>query len=113
VDEGILALKNYETPSPHGYFYQKKALMVNSYDVYAMLLPDLVLKRPLTGGDMFAESSMSKRNNPLANNRVKLVSSWSGILQTNAAGEATYTMDIPQFSGDLRVMACVYHDKAF
>ncbi|HRH64939.1 MAG TPA: MG2 domain-containing protein [Bacteroidia bacterium] len=113
VDEGILALKNYETPDPHGFFYQKKALLVNAYDVYPNLLPDLKLNRSGSGGDGSGSFDMSKRVNPLNNKRVKLVSLWSGQLHTNAAGEAEYTIDIPQFSGDLRIMACVYKDKSF
>ena len=113
VDEGILALKNYKTPDPHGFFYQKKALLVNAYDVYPNLLPDLKLNRSSSGGDGSGDFDMSKRVNPLNNKRVKLVALWSGILHTNAAGEAQYTIDIPQFSGDLRIMACVYKDKSF
>ncbi|MBK6839193.1 MAG: alpha-2-macroglobulin family protein [Bacteroidetes bacterium] len=113
VDEGILSLKNYETPDPHAFFYQKKALLVNAYDVYPNLLPDLKLNRSSSGGDGSKEFDMSKRVNPLNNKRVKLIALWSGILHTNAAGEADYTIDIPQFSGDLRIMACVYKDKSF
>lgn len=113
VDEGILALKNYQTPDPHNFFYQKKALLVNAYDVYPNLLPDLKLNRSSSGGDADSKFDMSKRVNPMNNKRVKLVSLWSGILHTNAAGEAEYTVDIPQFSGDLRIMACVYKDKSF
>ena len=66
-----------------------------------------------SGGDADSKFDMSKRVNPMNNKRVKLVSLWSGILHTNAAGETEYTVDIPQFSGDLRIMACVYKDKSF
>ncbi len=110
VDEGILQLKNYKTPDPYGFFYQKKALSVAGFDLYPNLLPDLKLKRSSPGGDGY---DLEKRVNPLTNKRVKLVAFWSGLLHANAAGEASYTIDIPQFSGDLRVMACVYKDKAF
>ena len=115
VDEGILALRRYVTPDPYNYFYQKKALMVEGYDVYASLLPDLKLRRSSTGGDMDMKMAMAmdKRVNPLTNKRVKLVSLWSGIMKTNSAGEASYSIDIPQFSGDLRVMACAYKAGSF
>ena len=49
MDEGILSLKNYEAPDPHAFFYQKKALLVNAYDVYPNLLPDLKLNRSSSG----------------------------------------------------------------
>jgi uncharacterized protein YfaS (alpha-2-macroglobulin family) len=56
---------------------------------------------------------LQKRVNPLSNKRVKLVAYWSGILHTKSSGEATCSVDIPQFSGDLRVMAVAYKDRSF
>src|SRR5690606_12040507 len=50
VDEGILQLKHFESPDPHAYFYQKRALEVRSYDIYAYLFPELGSKKS-TGGD--------------------------------------------------------------
>lgn len=110
VDEGIMQLKNSPTPDPYNYFYRKQALQVNSFDVYPLLLPDLKIQKSAAGGDGY---DLQKRVNPLSNKRVKLVAYWSGILKTNGAGEATCSVDIPQFSGDLRVMAVAYNDQAF
>lgn len=110
VDEGILALKNQKTPDPFKFFYQKQALQVNSYDIYAKLIPDLQMKSSHTGGDGY---DLTRRINPLTNKRVQLVALWSGILKTNASGVATYNIDIPQFSGDLRVMACAWSNNRF
>ncbi|TAE18087.1 MAG: alpha-2-macroglobulin family protein, partial [Bacteroidetes bacterium] len=110
VDEGILQIKNYETPNAHTEFYTKRALEVNSYNIYPRLFPELNMNRSSTGGDGF---ELAGRANPMVNKRVKLVSFWSGILQTNAAGEAFFTIDIPQFSGSLRIMALAYKDGAF
>lgn len=110
VDEGILALKNYKTPDPYEYFYQKRALQVNSYDMYPNILPELSLKRSSMAGDGY---DLSKRVNPLTNKRVQLVALWSGILKTNSNGEASYIINIPQFSGSLRVMACAYYNNSF
>lgn len=110
VDEGILQVGGYNTPNPYDYFYQKRALQVNSYDIYPYLLPE-ISAASLTGGDF--EMDMSKRVNPFQNERVKLVSYWSGLLKTNSFGTAEYEIDIPQFSGSLRVMAVVHKDKSF
>ncbi len=111
VDEGILQLKNYRTPDPHGFFYQKRALEVTSHDLYALLFPELSLhSRSSVGGDGY---DLEKRVNPLANGRVKLVTYWSGIVETGFSGEAEVTLDIPQFSGNLRIMAVAYKDNAF
>ncbi|MBD2704047.1 alpha-2-macroglobulin family protein [Spirosoma sp. BT702] len=111
VDEGILQLKNFKTPDPHGFFYQKRALEVGSHDLYALLYPELSLKSSSSvGGDGY---DLERRVNPLSNGRVRLVALWSGILETGMDGEAEFTVDIPQFSGDLRVMAVAYKDNAF
>ncbi len=110
IDEGILQLKNTQTPDPYNFFYRKRALEVNSYDVYARLLAEFNTKTSKVGGDGY---NLSKRANPLTNKRVKLVTFWSGILKTNSSGEVCYEIDIPQFSGDLRIMVVAYKDNHF
>ncbi|GAB3733341.1 alpha-2-macroglobulin family protein [Spirosoma lituiforme] len=111
VDEGILQVKNFKTPDPYGFFYQKRALEVDSHDLYALLYPELSLtSRSSVGGDGY---DLERRVNPLSNGRVRLVALWSGILETGSDGKADFSVDIPQFSGDLRVMAVAYKDNAF
>lgn len=111
VDEGILQLKNFKTPDPHGFFYQKRALEVSSYDLYPFLLPELsIASLSSVGGDGF---DLEKRINPLSNGRVRLVAFWSGIRQADGSGKLSFEVDIPHFSGDLRVMAVAYKDQAF
>ncbi len=110
VDEGILQINGYKTPDPYHYFYAQRALDVISYDLYPLLFPEIKGMISSTGGDGF---DMSKRTNPLQNKRVKLVSYWSGITATNGSGEANFEFDIPQYSGQLRLMAVAYKDNAF
>jgi len=110
VDEGILQITDYKTPDPYGWFYQKRALGVNSYDVYALLYPELKRSSSPAGGEAF---DLSRRINPLTGNRVKLISKWSGIKKANSSGECSFSIDIPQFSGALRVMAVAYKGKQF
>lgn len=110
VDEGIMQLKNSKSPDPHGYFYQKRALEVNAYDIYPYVLPDFTSRSSSVGGDGY---DLQKRVNPMSNKRVKLVATWSGILKTDGNGMASCQIDIPQFSGDLRIMAVAYKDASF
>ena len=111
VDEGILQIKNFQTPDIHGYFYQKRALEVVSHDLYAFLFPELTFSTTSSvGGDGY---DLERRINPLSNGRTELVTFWSGILTANGSGEATFDIAIPQFSGDLRVMAVAYKGDAF
>ena len=111
VDNGVLQISNYKTPDPYEYFYQKRALQVSSYDLYPLLFAELRAKLSSTGGD--AELSMEKRVNPMPAKRVKVVSYWSGIKKANGNGVAEFEVDIPQFSGEVRLMAVSYKDQHF
>ena len=106
VDEGILQLKNTKTPDPYNYFYQKRALGVQSYDLYPFLYPEIVGKKSLSGGD--GGMNLAKRVNPLSSKRVKLTRFWSGLIKTDATGIVDFPIDIPQFSGDLRIMVVAH-----
>ncbi len=108
VDEGILQIKNYVTPDPYGYFYQKRALEVSAFDMYPFLLPELGTSS--SGGDA---ADLRRRTNPVPNRRVKLVAKWSGVLTADDAGKVRYRVRVPQFSGALRIMAVAYKDDAF
>ncbi|HEX8327325.1 MAG TPA: MG2 domain-containing protein, partial [Hymenobacter sp.] len=108
VDEGILQIKNYLTPDPYGYFYQKRALEVNAYDVYPFLLPELGTSS--VGGD---GADLSRRTTPVPSRRVQLLAKWSGVLRADANGKVRYKMRVPQFSGAVRVMAVAYKGDAF
>ncbi len=111
VDEGILQVKNFETPDPYQYFYQKVALAVKAFDVYPYLMPEISTILSSTGGDGDEMSAM--RANPMFVNRVKNVSFWSGIMQADGSGNVNYDIDVPQFSGDIRIMALAYKQKSF
>jgi len=110
VDNGILQVTDYKTPQPYSYFYAKKALCINTYNIYPWLFPEISKIESSTGGD---EESMEKRVNPLSNERIKLVSFWSGIQKANNKGEVQFDIDIPQFSGEIKVMAVGYKNKKF
>ena len=45
--------------------------------------------------------------------RIKVVSYWSGIAKADGGGEANFEFDIPQFSGELRLMAVSYKGSGF
>lgn len=110
VDEGILQLKNFITPDPYHYFYQQRALQVQSYDLYPFLFPEWQTSYASLGGDL---AEMGKRVNPFTAKRFNLVALWSGIIKADGSGNASFTMSVPQFSGALRVMVVAYKDKAF
>ena len=111
VDNGVLQISNFKTPDPYNYFYQQKALQVTAYDLYPLLFAEVRAKLSSTGGD--ADLEMNKRVNPMPAKRIKVVSYWSGIKKANGNGEAEFEFDIPQFSGELRLMAVSYKGQSF
>lgn len=109
VDNGVLQISDFKTPDPYAYFYQKKALQVTAYDLYPLLFAEV--RASSTGGD--GDLEMEKRVNPMPAKRIKVVSYWSGIKKANGSGEANFELDIPQFSGELRLMAVSYKGESF
>lgn len=111
VDNGVLQITDFGTPDPYEHFYSRRALEVNGYDLYPLLFPEVKASLSSTGGD--GESDMKKRVNPMPAKRFKIVSYWSGIVQANGSGEAVFEFDIPQFSGEVRLMAVSYKNERF
>ncbi|OQP62080.1 hypothetical protein A3860_29450 [Niastella vici] len=111
VDNGVLQITDFKTPDPYNHFYAAKALEVNAYDLYPLLFPELKATLSSTGGD--GELEANKRTNPMPAKRFKIVSYWSGTTKTGGSGEAEFEFDIPQFSGEVRLMAVAYKDESF
>lgn len=112
VDNGVLQVSDFKTPDPYNYFYQKKALQVTAFDLYPLLFEEVRAKLSSTGGDGYALDAV-KRNNPMPAKRIKVMSYWGGIKKANSSGTAEFEFDIPQFSGELRLMAVSYKGQSF
>ncbi len=100
VDEGILSLTRFKSPDPFEQIFVKRALGVETYETvgWTLLVPPAENRRS-TGGD--AEGGeMAGRVQP-----VKPVALWSGLVKVGDDGKATVTFDVPQYRGQLRVMA--------
>ncbi len=111
VDEGILQIKDFKTPDPFADMYAKRRLQVSSYDLYEYLLPEIAASKVASsaaGGD-----ERSARLSPNDAKRFKLLAKWSGIRRTDAKGEVKVTLDIPQFNGEVRMMAVAYQADRF
>lgn len=112
VDEGILALTDFKTPNPHGYFYRQRGLKTRSYDLYSGILPEIanVTDNSSTGGDASTtrQAELRKRLSTGSIRRVKPISLWSGFVKTDGNGRGTVQFKIPQFNGTLRLMAVAF-----
>ncbi len=111
VDNGVLQVSDFKTPDPYNYFYQKRALQVQAYDIYPLLFPELRTRLSSTGGD--GGLNLDKRVNPMQAKRFKIMSYWSGLQKANGSGIAEFEFDIPQFNGQIRLMAVAFKDECF
>lgn len=110
VDNGVLQVSGFQTPDPYEFFYSPRALEVQAYDLYPFLFPELRARLSSTGGDGM---DMEKRMNPMPAKRIQILSYWSGISKTNGDGQAKFNVDIPEFSGEVRLMAVAYKGNQF
>jgi uncharacterized protein YfaS (alpha-2-macroglobulin family) len=109
VDEAVLKLTEFDSPMPEKYFFGKRRLGVELRDLYGRLIDTNangvgVLR---SGGDQFARRSVAGL--PDKSNRV--VALFSGIVKLDRDGAAKIRFDVPDFQGQLRLMAVAYSAK--
>ncbi|WP_233355994.1 alpha-2-macroglobulin family protein [Henriciella aquimarina] len=105
VDEGILRLTKFESPDPVDYYFGKKALGVDIYDDYGRLLdPNMGLPAEVrTGGDQLGGEGLTVVP-------TKTVALFSGLVDVGRNGKAKVTFDVPDFNGELRLMAVAWSE---
>ena len=106
VDEAVLKLTEFDSPAPEKYYFGKRRLGVELRDLYGSLIDARanVVGVLRNGGDSFAKRSVAGL--PDKSNRV--VSLFSGIVRLDAEGAARIPFDIPDFQGQLRLMAVAF-----
>jgi alpha-2-macroglobulin len=103
VDEGICQLTNFVAPNPSDFFYGKRSLNIESYDLYSMILPEVDASG--ASNSPAGDEDVRKQNlNPVSVKRVKPVALWSGLVKLDG-GQAKIKFAVPQFNGTLRLMA--------
>jgi hypothetical protein len=103
VDEGILQLTNFDSPDPNDWYFGKRMLGVGMRDDYGRLIkPEKgAVGAMREGGDSFG-------GRPLAVVPTKTVALFSGLVTVGPGGTANVTLDIPDFNGELRLMAVAF-----
>ncbi|MEZ5814250.1 MAG: alpha-2-macroglobulin [Alphaproteobacteria bacterium] len=108
VDEGILQVAKYKTPSPVDYFLLNRALQVQTSQMLDLLMPDYELIKALSadgGGAALEEAVLGKHLNPFRRKILAPAVYWSGIVDLDRE-EKTLSFTPPgHFNGELRVMA--------
>ncbi len=105
VDEGILQVARYETPTPLAFFFEKRALEVRTKQILDLILPEhhVVAALMKQGGD--GDGGASKNLNPFRRKHDAPVAFWSGIIDAGTESK-TFTYQVPDtFNGTMRVMA--------
>ncbi len=108
VDEGICSLTAFRTPDPMAWFLEARRLGVQLFDVYGQLLP--LLEEQIGGPDSHApgdapDAALARRLNPIRAHRFRPTALWSGTVRADEAGIARVAFDVPEFTGELRLMA--------
>jgi alpha-2-macroglobulin len=102
VDEGILQLTRYQNPDPVGYLFGKRALGISMRDDYGKLLDSTGDPGRIQGGD----EGLGGAGLPVVSTRT--VAMFSGITTVDANGDATIHFPVPDFQGQVRLMAVAY-----
>lgn len=110
VDEGILQVANYKLPQPLNYFFQKKALQVNTYQILDLVMPDFNSILPkAAGGD--EGTSLGRSLNPFKRKNLPPVAQWMGVVELTDKW-SNFQYKVPDhFNGNLKVMVVAADDK--
>jgi uncharacterized protein YfaS (alpha-2-macroglobulin family) len=106
VDEGILQLTRFTTPDPASFFYGQRGLGMDIRDDYGRLLDGSADAGPIHQGGDAADAPMGGQ--PLAVRSTRTVALFSGPVQVGTDGLARISLDIPDFAGQVRLMAVAY-----
>ncbi len=119
VDEGILALTDYSTPSPIRYFLEDKALEVTTSQLSNLMMPEMDLANGMMmkmeasafGGDMARNSA--RYTNPFKRKAEPPLVYWSGIIDVDSSGKEVEFTIPTYYNGNVRIMAVAVNENSF
>lgn len=101
VDEGILRLTKFASPDPVKHYYGKKRLGVQIRDDYGRILNANLGAPARFGGDQLGGEGLTVVP-------TKSVALFSGLVKVSADGKAVVPIEVPDFNGELRLMAVAW-----
>ncbi|PHM49113.1 alpha-2-macroglobulin family protein [Xenorhabdus miraniensis] len=112
VDTGVLSITDFKTPDPYDAFFGRKRYSVDQYDVYGHLIEAEGRQANLRFGGDGSDSSLDRGGKkPLT--EVKIIAEQAKPITLNANGEGEITLPIPDFNGELRLMAQAWSGDEF
>lgn len=112
VDSGVLSITDYKTPDPWEAFFGRKRYNADQYDVYGQLIEGSGRLATLRyGGD--GDEDLLARGGKKPVTQVNIVAQQLQAVALDANGEGTFVLPIPEFNGELRLMAQAWSDNSF
>lgn len=114
VDEGILQVARYRTPTPLDHFLRKRALEVDTMQTVDLLLPEFRLLQQIAGvgGGEAALAALLKNLNPFARKSDAPAVYWLGLVDAGPEARTARYVVPDHFNGRLRLMAVAVGDEA-
>ncbi len=102
VDEGILRLTGFTSPDPVAHFLGRRRLGLDIRDDWGRLIP------PAEGDATVLHQGGDEGNSALPEIPQKIVALFTPPVQAGADGVAQVSLDLPDFNGQVRLMAVAW-----
>lgn len=124
VDEGLINLTDFKTPSPYGYFYAKTKYNIRNYDTYDYVISRIegtIDNAFFIGGEVYSqysiggdeEAAQSKQKQDENANRFKPVVHFIPPTKSDKFGKAKIKFQVPSYLGSLRVMLIAVDNNSY
>ncbi|MCU5773959.1 alpha-2-macroglobulin family protein [Erwiniaceae bacterium BAC15a-03b] len=113
VDSGVLSITDYKTPDPFNGFFGRKRYNADQYDIYGQLIEGQGRQATLRFGGDGDEDDPLARGGQKPVTHVNIVAQQALPVTLNANGEGSVELPVPEFNGELRLMAQVWSDDSF
>ena len=104
VDEGVLRLTQFRSPDPVAHFLARRRLGLDIRDDYGRLIA------PADGEAAVLRQGGDGMDGLALDIPQRLVALFSGVVAVDANGVARVPLDLPDFAGELRLMAVAWED---
>ena len=110
VDVGILNITEYKTPDPFAGLFGRKAYGADQLDIYGQLIE---AGRNRLASLAFGGDAALAKGGKRPQTSVTIVALQSAPVTLNEQGDGEVSVDIPDFNGELRIMAQAWTDERY
>lgn len=110
VDVGILNITEYATPDPFAAMFGRKEYGADQLDIYGQLIE---AGRNRLASLAFGGDAALAKGGKRPETSVTIVALQSAPVTLNEQGDAEISVDIPDFNGELRIMAQAWTDERY